>query len=147
MSLPSTSKDPKSQEEIPNKILNTVVDTAFMPYSTNLADLRYEHFIGPLVTICFANDSTNESESIVKLCYDQFERYYTKVLVHDHDNKRSNSYSGKPQSLDVNSLDAYLNFITSSFQFMKNHHHTKVGLLDTFISISFDKVETNYLVF
>ena len=91
-----------------NVILDKVLATAFGPKETNrqLVDLRYEHFIGPLVTICFAADQSNDASSIVKLCFDQFERYYAKVmskgtLTDMRGNKRSNSFTGKTSSFEV----------------------------------------------
>ena len=67
--------------EMASHILDKVLGTAFGPkeHGKMLSDLRYEHFIGPLVTLCFAHDSSNDPNSIVKLCFDQFERYYAKV--------------------------------------------------------------------
>ena len=53
-------------------------------------DLKYEHFIGPLVVLCAINNlmraqgnKTGESECIstIKLCFDQFERYYAKTVT------------------------------------------------------------------
>ena len=53
-------------------------------------DLKYEHFIGPLVVLCAINNllraqgnDTGDSECIstVKLCFDQFERYYAKTIT------------------------------------------------------------------
>ena len=45
-----------------NLIFDKVLGTAFGPKEQNrqLSDLRYEHFIGPLVTICFAADASND---------------------------------------------------------------------------------------
>ena len=84
-----------SPAEISNKVLDIVLEKAFNPQAINLSDLCYEHFIGPLVTICFSGDSSNDCDSIVKLCYDQFERYYAKANQNNHEAKRSSSYSGK----------------------------------------------------
>lgn len=63
-------------------ILEKVCGTAFGPKEGDrqLSALRHEHFIGPLVTLCFASDSSNDPNSIVKLCFDQFERYYAKII-------------------------------------------------------------------
>lgn len=53
-------------------------------------DLKYEHFIGPLVVLCAINNlfraqssNTADSECIstIKLCFDQFERYYAKQVT------------------------------------------------------------------
>ena len=93
MSVPSSESS--SPAEISNKVLDIVLEKAFNPQAINLSDLCYEHFIGPLVTICFSGDSSNDCDSIVKLCYDQFERYYAKAYQNNHEAKRSSSYSGK----------------------------------------------------
>ena len=53
-------------------------------------DLKYEHFIGPLVIMCAINNlirskgnnaSDSECISTIKLCFDQFERYYAKAMT------------------------------------------------------------------
>ena len=93
MSVPSSESS--SPAEISSKVLDIVLEKAFNPQAINISDLFYEHFIGPLVTICFAGDPSNDCDSIVKLCYDQFERYYTKAYQNNHEAKRSSSYSGK----------------------------------------------------
>ena len=137
--------------EMANLLLDRVSETAFGPNEDNhIRNLRYEHFIGPLVTICFAADKSNDSSSIVKLCFDQFERYYAKVMnktsITDmRGNKRSNSYTGKASSFEVNSLDCYLNFLTSASQFMKANHHAK--LQQALAHISYEKISSQFLVF
>ena len=54
------------------------------------SDLKYEHFIGPLVILCAVNNllraqgnNTGDAECIstIKLCFDQFERYYAKTVT------------------------------------------------------------------
>ena len=78
-------------------------------YSQSQADLQYEHFIGPLVVICATNsllraDGSDQSEaecsSTIKLCFDQFERYYAKA-VQGGNQRRSNSMTG-PVTNSVN---------------------------------------------
>ena len=137
-----------------NIILDKVLGNAFGPKEAgkHLSDLRYEHFIGPLVIICFASDASNDVNSIVKLCFDQFERYYAKAISKSsitdlRDIKRSNSYTGKASSFEVQSADVYLNFITSAYQFMKSNSHTSGKLLTALTEISYEKVQSNFLVF
>ena len=59
--------------------------------------------------------------------------------------KRSNSYTGKASSFEVHSVECFLNFLTSAFQFMKSKNDGK--LLQALTHISYEKIQSNFLVF
>ena len=63
------------------------------------------------------------------------------------DIKRSNSYTGKASSYEVQSLDSFLDFLTSAFQFMKAYSHSSGRLLQALTHISYEKIQSNFLVF
>ena len=71
-------------------------------HALSSAELKYEHFIGPLVVVCATNSllradggdqSDAECQSTIKLCFDQFERYYAKP-VQGVNPRRTNSMTG-----------------------------------------------------
>ena len=99
-------------------------------------NLRYEHFIGPLVILCAVNNlqraqstNTGDQESIasVKLCFDQFERYYAKAIsVSALGSRRSNSMSGS-SAFPVSRVDS------SSFEVQPDHFKNFTLSLKKFI--------------
>ena len=100
MAISAEDRDKKNTNLIARVLLEKV-ESCHKPSGQSYG-LQYEHFIGPLVIFCAVdnlnraqakNNGDSECVNTVKLCFDQFERYYAKN-VSSSCQRRSNSTSG-----------------------------------------------------
>ena len=129
----------------------------------NNCDLKYEHFIGPLVILCAVNNllraqgnDTGDAECIstIKLCFDQFERYYAKAVT-TACQRRSNSMSGPTPTFPASRMDSFeveaepfKNFTCSLKTFIERENMPcKANLRQALENITLSKVQSNFLIF
>ena len=125
--------------------------------------LQYEHVIGPLVILCAienlrraqaSNNGDSECISTMKLCFDQFERYYAKSVA-TASSRRSNSMSVTGNTFPASRIDScevkpehFKNFIVSIKSLIDNESlPCKSNLSQALQNITFDKVQSNYINF